>query len=101
MANRKFTPAVAAVTCLSLLIVVFTASVAQAHRVPDPVGRASLVSPVQEGDGRSEEPPDRLPTTGGPLLMVWVAGAAAVLTGGVVAIAVRDRRRMLRGAQHW
>ncbi|MFD0558581.1 LPXTG-motif cell wall-anchored protein [Stackebrandtia endophytica] len=55
------------------------------------------------GGCRSDPGPaqTQLPATGGSPAVVWTVGAAAILTGAVIALAVRGRRRLLRGADYW
>lgn len=105
MAKRIFAPAVAAFSVLALLIGIFAAPMAaHSHEAAPGVPHHAKVS-VVPGDGgvedTSEEPAERLPSTGEPLATLWMAGAAALMTGAVVAVAILGRRRMLRGAAYW
>ena len=99
MAKRIFAPAVTALAVLALLLLLFAdPSTVQAG----PAETTALAVPVEGGaQDSSEEPVERLPTTGDSLPLVALVGGAALLTGAIVAVAVRGRRRLLRGAAYW
>lgn len=67
-------------------------------------GESTVVAvPVDSPGGcRSDPGPaqTQLPATGGSPAVVWTVSAAAILTGAVIALAVRGRRRLLRG-DYW
>gem|GEM_PF-3889298 len=63
--------------------------------------RVIPVDSSRDSTGDPEPAQTRLPTPGDSPMFVWSVGAAAILTGAVIALAVRGRRRLLRGAEYW